>query len=343
MILLCVAGLMAATCAYAREGVHPLFESPSELTVTLQAPWSELLRRKNDRRRYPAVLGYTDGAGGEHRIEATVETRGLTRLRICRFPPLMIRFARDAALGTDFAGQRSLKLVTHCRPGAVADQYYVQEFLAYRIFNHVTEHSFRVRPLRITYEDASGGDSDGPRFAFLIEDLDDVAKRNGYKRSPRAQFVQGDFDPLALTRFMLFQYLIGNTDWEVLSGPEKDECCHNVRITVAADVPGPVVAVPYDFDASGIVDASYAVPDERLPIRSVRQRLYRGFCRHNDALEPVRAEFLASREAIFALVRSEPRLSADRKRITTSYFEEFFATLDSDERFAREISGRCRS
>ncbi|MBB1471960.1 MULTISPECIES: hypothetical protein [unclassified Luteimonas] len=312
------------------------------MTLTLQVPWSELLRTKNEKRRYPAVLGYVDGAGSEHRIEATVETRGLTRLRICRFPPLMIRFARHAALGTDFAGQRTLKLVTHCRPGAVAEQYYVQELLAYRIFNHVTEHSFRVRPLRITYEDASGGESHGTRFAFLIEDLDAVAKRNGYRRSPRAQFAQGDFDPLALTRFMLFQYLIGNTDWEVLSGPEKDACCHNVRILVPADAPGPMVAVPYDFDASGLVDASYAVPNERLPIRSVTQRLYRGFCLHNDALGPVRREFLAKRDAIFALVRSEDRLSGDRKQATIDYFEAFFATLDSDARFAREISGRCR-
>jgi hypothetical protein len=342
VIALCV-GSLVATCATARDDARPLFESDTEMAVTLQAPWPELLRAKRDReRRYPAVLAYADAAGREHRIEASVETRGITRLRICRFPPLLIRFARDAVVGTEFAGQRSLKLVTHCRPGPAAEQYYVQEFLAYRIFNGFSNHSFRVRPLSITYRDADGGEPDGPRFAFVIEDLDHVAARNGRKRSRQPQFSQGDFDPVALTRFMLFQYLIGNTDWEVLSGPDKAACCHNVRVTVAADGAGPLVAVPYDFDASGMVDASYAAPDARLPIRSVTERLYRGFCRHNGSLVGVRAEFLAGRDAVFALVDGERRLDAERKRVTMRYFEQFFATLGNDVRFAREISGKCR-
>lgn len=333
--------ILLASTAGASDSPRPLFESATTLNVSLEAPWSELVRRKDEAQRYPAILGLTDGSGHGHRIEATVETRGLTRLRVCKFPPLRIRFARDAAAGTEFAGQRSLKMVTHCRSGAAYEQYYVQELLAYRIYNLITEHSFRVRPLSVTYRDSRGGTADGPRFAFLIEDLGDVARRNGHKRSPRVEFAPGDFEPVALTRFMLFQYLIGNTDFAVLGGPSKDACCHNVRVTGPPD-DGGLVAVPYDLDSAGMINAGYAAPHEKLPIKAVTERLYRGFCLHNDALPPVRAEFLGHRDAILALVHGEDRLSATRKRETLRYFEAFFTTLASDSAFAREITGKCR-
>lgn len=339
--LACLAWLLAAPGTRADEGAGPLFESATELAVTLQADWPVVVRDKENGGRHPAVLGYTDAAGREHRIQGTVETRGITRLRICRFPPLRLRFKRDATRGTEFEGERSLKMVTHCRNGAAYEQYYVQELIAYRIYNRVTDHSFRARPLRITYLDMDGGTRAGPGFAFLIEDDDDVARRNGHREGQRMPLAPGDYDPLAMTRFMLFQYLIGNTDWSVLGRPGLEKCCHNVRVTGAEDA-GDLVALPYDFDSSGMVDADYAAPHESLPIRSVTERLYRGFCLHNDSLGPVRDEFLANREAILAIIRDEARLSPGRERVLVRYFGEFYGTLGDPARFAREITGKCR-
>lgn len=336
--MLCLALVPAAG---AKNGVRPLFQSDAPLAVTLQAPWSELLRDTRDTRRHPAVLTYTDAAGQQQRIEATVETRGLTRLRVCRFPPLRLRFVRAATAGTLFAGQRSLKMVTHCRSGKQFEQYYVQEMLAYRIYNLVTEHSFRVRSLEVAYLEAQGGKPDGPHFAFLIEGVGDMARRNGHKQARDAHFAPSDFDPIALTRFSLFQYLIGNTDFEVLSGPKQNACCHNVRVTAGASARNRI-AVPYDFDSSGMVGASYAAPHERLPIKDVSERLFRGFCEHNDALDAVRDEFIVLRPAIFALIQGEPRLNAQRQRATARYFEEFYATLTGATRYTRELSRKCR-
>src|SRR5690606_4066443 len=179
------AWLLAAAWVHAADGARPLFELDTELAVTLQADWRAIVRNKDEPGRHPAVLAYTGADGRQHRIPATVQTRGVTRLRICRFPPLRIRFDREATRGTEFEGQRSLKMVTHCRRGATHEQYYVQELLAYRIYNQVTEHSFRVRPLATTYLGPDGGTADGPHFAFLIEDLRDVARRTGHERAPR--------------------------------------------------------------------------------------------------------------------------------------------------------------
>jgi hypothetical protein len=331
--------LLVASGASAKSGEHPLFASDTPLAVTLQAPWSQVTHAPKDPRRYPALLSFDD-AQGAHRIDITVETRGITRLRLCHFPPLRLRFAKDVAKDTQFAGQDALKLTTHCNPSPAYNQYYVEEMLAYRIYNAMTPVSFRVRPLDVTYQDSQGGKRDGPRFGFLVEDVGDVAKRNGLEFDNKPRFAPGDFDSLAISRFMLFEYLVGNTDWDVTTDADPDGCCHNVRVLGA---PGQGrIPVPYDFDSSGMVNASYAAPSEVLPIKDVRQRLFRGFCRHNDTLEAARREYLGKREAIFAMVRDDARLNTSRKRAVTEYFEKFYATLGDDGRFAGEISGKCR-
>ena len=340
ILLLGLGWLAGVSPAPAKGAEEPLFQSQDTLAVTLQAPWGAI-ERKNAGRRHPAVLSYVDAQGQPVRIEATVEVRGLTRLRHCDFPPLRLRFEKAAVAGTLFAGQRSLKMVTHCKKGGIYRQYTVLELLAYRIYQQITPHSFRVRALDVHYAEPGAAEAGDARLAFLIEDLKDVARRNQAKRDQAANFQPSDFDSLAMSRLMLFQYLIGNTDFAVLSGPRKDACCHNARVLAGGD-PLLRIAVPYDFDSAGLVDAVYAAPHEDLPIRKVSERLFRGFCAHNDTLAAARKEFLAQREAIQALVAQEPRLDAQRRRAAVRFVEAFYATLASDWSFERDLSGKCR-
>jgi hypothetical protein len=333
--------LAAATAAVAKDGNHPLFATGAPLTVTLDAPWGDLFANKNTTRRHAAKLTYTAADGQAHPLAATVEARGLTRRRVCRFPPLKLRFDKAAVDGSEFDGQDELKLVTHCDTAPGYADYYVQELVAYRIYNLVTDASFRVRPLEVTYRQPDGGKPNGPRFGFLIEDLGDVAKRNDLKRDERATFLPDAYDPAAMSRLALFEYLLGNTDWDVMKGPRKDACCHNTR-ALGREAGGGLVPVPYDFDSAGFVNAEYAAPDPSLKLADVRERVFRGFCLHNAALPAARSEFLAKRQAITDLIRNEARLDARRQRSLLGYVEAFYAVLDSDEKFAREITGACR-
>jgi hypothetical protein len=330
-----------AANAAAKDGQHPLFATGTTLKVTLDAPWPDVLNNKNSTRRHPAKLTYVGADGASRTLDATIETRGLTRRRVCRFPPLKIRFGKAAVDGSEFDGQDELKLVTHCDTGPDYADYYVQELVAYRIYNLVTAASFRVRPLEITYRQPDGGKPNGPRFAFLIEELGDVARRNDLKRDERATFLPRDYDAVAMSRLALFQYLLGNTDWDVMRGPRKDACCHNTR-AMGREGGGGLVPVPYDFDSAGFVNAEYAAPDPSLKLADVRERVFRGFCLHNDALPGARREFLAQRQAIGDLIRAETRLSPRRQRSLLGYVEAFYAVLDSDAKFEREITGQCR-
>ena len=261
-----------------------LFESNETFNITITAPWRDIVRKAKVQDPYPASMQFTDSLGQAHNIPITVERRGITRQVVCKYPPIKLRMNKEDVKGTTFRGQDELKLVTHCDKGERWEQYYVKEYLAYRFFNEITEKSYRARPLAITYIDSDNSSSDEPRFGFLIEDTSELAKRNELSKSDIAKAKRNQLEKVQASQVALFEYLIANVDFELLSGPEDDKCCHNARL-IGDGSGNNVVAVPYDFDSSGFVDAHYAVPNDFLGIRSVTQRLYRGYCVNNDALE----------------------------------------------------------
>ena len=230
-------------------------------------------------------------------------------------------------------------------PGTHTDagnELIVKEYLAYKMFEKVSDVHFRARLVLLTLIDTNEkGVGKKKLYAIFVEDEEEVAQR--LHGTPEGEFgIKMDrFEPEQAALVIMFQYLIGNTDFAVLSGPRKDACCHNARVLAGGD-PLLRVAVPYDFDSAGLVDAVYAAPHEDLPIRKVSERLFRGFCAHNDTLAAARKEFLAQREAIQALVAQEPRLDAQRRRAAVRFVEAFYATLASDWSFERDLSGKCR-
>jgi hypothetical protein len=319
-----------------------LFTTSETLVVTMTGPFRDIERKEKYQGTYPAKIEFTDELGNATSLEMTVERRGLTRQVVCRYPPIKLRFDKEAVKGTTFRGQKGLKMVTHCDKASKFEQYYILEMLAYQMYNLITDFSFRVRPLSVTYVDSETGDTQEPHFAFLIEDDGDVAKRNGQKKLqiPRARISW--LDPKETSNVSLFQFMIANLDFAVLNGPDTKECCHNSKLI--GQVPGedPIYPIPYDFDASGLVNAPYAAPPEGLPVKKVTQRLYRGICKQNDALPAARQKFLDNEGAILALVNNETRLNDKSRQKTIKFLGQFFKIMKSDKDFERQIIGKCR-
>ena len=341
-----------------KNGAKPekLFETVETLEISMTAPWHELVGDKGFTGSYPANLAYKDDSGNEVSIDLTVERRGVTRQRVCKIPPIKLRFVKGAAKGTMFRGQKSLKMVTHCQKNKDYQQYYILEMLAYRMYNLLTDRSFRVRPLTITYYQAEAEEqgsgysflkketSAGPVFAFLIEDDKDVANRFDLDKLsvPRIKPSQLETGESALLG--LFQYMIGNVDWAATSGPQPDECCHNVKL-IGPEPTRPedkLYAIPYDFDSSGLVDAKYASPNQSLPITRVTQRLYRGYCVSNPGLEDARQKMLEKEQAIYGLVKAESRLRNTVQKKALRYLEDFFKIIRDEKKFNRSIVDKCR-
>ena len=333
---------MAQDEGEAAPGVTKMFSSDSPIAVTINAPWNSIVKDKKNQDAYPATIEWTDESGQGQSLAITVERRGLTRQVVCEFPPIKLRFEKTSVAGTIFEGQKSLKMVTHCDKTDRNVQYYIKEMLAYQMFNQITDLSFRVRRLEATYVDSEKGKSNGPVFAFLIEDDKHVAKRNGQKKLKIGSAKVKQLDPTHTSNFMVFQYMIGNLDWSALSGPDKDSCCHNGKLIGLDPETDPVYAVPYDFDAFGIVDAHYAVVQERLRMRNIKQRLFRGFCAHNDHV-PAAVELFVSKKAdIMAVIENEPQLEKYPRKGTISYIEQFYKVVSKPDKFKKEVEKACR-
>ena len=302
----------------------PLFASDAPISVTLRGPMASLASNRAENPR-PAMMT-VDGVS----YPITLAPRGITRKAsdVCNFPPLRVELTRPAPPGSLFEHQHRIKLVTFCKRPAEFQQKVLLEYAGYRLYNLMTPQSFRVRLANIDYADEAGRPYIS-RVGFFLEDFSDVAKRNGMTAAKLPDTIPGSMlDPATSARFAVFEYMISNYDWSMRAGPKGEPCCHNARLMSA--VPGSqVIPVPYDFDWSGLVDAPYAGPPEGIPIQSVRQRNYRGYCAHQahaaafaKALAPRRAEFLS----VFAAI---PGLDARNQRDAVDYVGRFFDDLQS--------------
>lgn len=121
----------------------------------------------------------------------------------------------------------------------------------------------------------------------------------------------------------LFQYMIGNTDWSV-------PMAHNIKLIVPKnDTLARPYPIPYDFDFSGLVNARYAVPNEELEIKSVTQRLYRGFGRNMNELQVNLDMFKEKKEQIMFYLQNFQLLDEHDKKWVTKYLEEFYKIIDN--------------
>ena len=318
----------------------PLFASEDVLELTLTAPMRTLVTKREE---YPEVDGVITVAGpdGPVDLELEVRTRGKSRLSICTFPPLRLDFKSGQLPDTLFAGQNRLKLATQCRTGDSYERYLELEYQLYRVYALLSDIGYRVRPVRMRYVDTERDNevSEGP--GFLIESTNELAARTQMAVLEMPEIPLADLEVSRLATFAIFEYLLGNTDWSVTSKNANDEmCCHNSD-TLTPIGGGPIVSVPFDFDQAGIINTSYALPNERLGISSVRVRKYRGFCSANEHLDAVIAKFNAARPAI-EQVFATSRLDARSIKSVTDYIGEFYETINDPKELQKRIIDECR-
>ncbi len=309
-----------------------LFSSADPVRVTLRGPIGAVVStREEQRTARPATLQLTYPAAETHAI--LLSPRGLTRRKreTCTFPPLRVEFAAKPPPSSLFERQRRIKLVTHCRSGAAFQQHLLLEYAAYRMFNVLSPRGLRVRLAQVDYVGADGRPMTS-RLGFFIEDPDDAARRNGLYEVRTRDIPHSRLDAREAVRAALFQYMIGNVDWSMNVGPPGDICCHNFRLMGASPAARTgIIPVPYDFDFSGLVDAPYATAPDILPISSVRQRHYRGYCSLGGHAPALAAEFRSRRAELLAVLGQVPQLEERRRQRAAAYLEGFFRDIATDD------------
>lgn len=303
------------------------------LQVELHIPRALLLKAKPDEEELAGRLVLADGT----QFNVGVSPRGKSRLEHCSFPPLWLNFEKKAVVGTLFTKQNKLKLVTHCSSKLASREYLATEMLAYRLLNIMTDYSFRVRALEINYVDTQRNNSES-RFGFLIEHKKRLAKRLGLEVLDTPGIKLADLEPNYAGLIGVFSFMIGNTDFSMRRGPEGN-CCHNAVPLKAATG---VFPVPYDFDASGLVNPPYAAPAQNLRIRRLTQRLYRGYCKHNALLPQIVTEFEGKKSELLALVESFDDIPGLRRKKTSKFLARFYEVIGAEGSVRSKLIKRCR-
>ena len=298
-----------------------LFVDEAPLSFTLTARMQAIQKDRNYPAydslaiKHPARLTYIADStrGVEWAIPLSLVVRGNFRRKKtnCKFPPLYVDFPKKRVANTPFAGQNKLKLVTHCQD----EEYLVREYLVYKIFNELTDLSFRARLARVTYVDSVKKRPAETHWAFLVEDEADVARRNGL-RDYKIPTEMVKVDSLSLATMAVFEFMIGNIDWEVMYR-------HNVRMMTKPGSNNPPRLVPYDFDHAVIVDAAYASRAD-----NTGQRIYRGVLYPGWLLKRVFGQFNELKPRFYARYTNDPRLSEAYVKQTITYLDKFYALIN---------------
>jgi len=333
--------LMSAADAEETRTADPLFLSNEIIDVRIVAPISTVLSERKFDEELPGKFHYTDSAGQAVELDIKIRARGRFRRNkhICRFPPIRLNFKTSQTKGTLFHKQDKLKLVTHCQRSSTYAQVLLREFTAYRILNVMTDASYRVRLLRITYVDTDGKRADDTRWGFVIEHKDRLAKRLNKSVLDIPKTTSASLNPEYANMISMYHLLIGNTDFSPIKGSTGDACCHNH--VLFGNENEPVWSIPYDFDQAGLVNAPHAGPNPRLKLRNVRDRLYRGRCLRNDQINSTIAMYEEKREAIMQVLGELDVAKSGSVKSMTSYVKNFYKILGSERRVRNELVKKC--
>ncbi|TDQ16519.1 hypothetical protein DFQ04_2637 [Algoriphagus boseongensis] len=312
-----------------------LFDSEEPLAMKMSFSIKDLKANTNDSVFMTQEIEVMGVGGDWETLPFEMRTRGNFRLDRCFYPPMRIRMSKDDAKGTLFQGNRKLKLVLPCAKTKGSDSYVGKEFIAYKMYDEVSEYTFQTRLVKVTFVNTDDKKAEPTELlGFLIEDDEDAAERfegevmDGKKIAPQ---IMAD---TATVIHDFFQMMIGNTDWSGLYQ-------HNQKV-MKLDAQT-VVPFAYDFDMTGLVNPPYAQVNSNISITKVTERLYRGFCRDQSVFDYARGIFLEKESDIMGVIDtySAYYTEADAKAMR-SFVSEFFTILKSDKMYQDKIVQSCR-
>ena len=312
-----------------------LFDTDELFDIALRFDITNYKRKRSDTLYMDAVLTYHTSPIDSINKNVKVKARGEFRRTFCDFPPLSLNFKMKDSVGGEFSGINKLKLVPYCKVGY--QDYILREYLIYKLYNLLTDNSFRVRLLRINYINTFKESRPIREFGFVIEPIKLLAKRMDAVEVTVPTLSQKNIKPEMMDRFAIFNYMIGNTDWSV-------PALHNALVLSQGHSPQPELGlvVPFDFDYSGLVNTDYAVPFEQLPIQSVRDRLYRGICRSEDEFKNALKEFSDKKEEFYKVINDFPYLSSRSKKDMIGYLDGFFRLFDKRNSILYTLLSECQ-
>lgn len=319
--------------------IFDVFSEDYILPITLSFSIKDIKKETNDSTYIDTKVGYQIKDGLRQDLPVMLRRRGNNRLKNCYFPPLKVKVKKSDSKNTVFEAHKNLKIVLPCLIQSDNNDNVIKEYLAYKFFEIISPYYYKTRLLDIDFEEERGNKSKTHHIkGILIEDDKNVAKRLDGKVYDRDMHPLNQ-EAMASIRNAFFQFMIGNTDF-------SQAYQHNITVIY---VDQNMIPIPFDFDMSGFVNASYAevseINGESLGMSSVTDRKYRGFARDVNSYEQVRQEFISKKMDILSVLDNNAQFFSDPKEFNAAkdYILSFYEVLVNNSKFKNEILDQARS
>jgi len=319
------------------DGYTLLFQNEEPLKIKLKYHNKNLKKEIIDTILFDSQISYEqDGVWKD--VDVKLRSRGNFRRNTCYWVPVKVKIKKSAAKGTIFQGNKSLKLVLPCMKEPDNNDNIMKEYIAYKLYEQISPYHFNARRVDVDFTEIYGRKDKERKMVqlkgFLIEDDDIVAKRFDGKVVDR--FIH----PLAMdaetsVQNAFFNFLIGNTDISVAYQ-------HNAKLLYIGKR---LIPLSYDFDMTGFVNPSYATVNETLGIKTVKDRIYRGFKRDGSILESVRQHYISKKVELTSILEAHASQFDNEREYKETYkfLNSFYEVLENDKKFKSEILDAART
>ena len=317
-----------------------LFVDEEPLNMTLTTDFKNFKKTRRQEEYQPAEMTIHEDESFEVSRPVRIKSRGIYRLTNCTNPPIWLNI-RHSDIEVDSLDEVvRMKLVIRCRDTKQYDDYVLREYLVYKLYNLLTPVSYRVRLIRMKIVDTGKKNDVNESWAFFVEPDTLMEMRLQGKMVRNDRLSMNVVNREMMDRFALFSYMVGNSDYSITGR-------HNVRIVALAN-PGDMqgfLVIPYDFDYTGLVNAGYAVPDERgqeLGITHVRDRYYLGPCRSREVLQEMVDELASHKEEMLDYIRNFEYLDESGREDILNYLNGYFEEAEDEDFIRWKIEPTCR-
>lgn len=286
--------------------------------IRISTDFRKVRKTKLKEKYIDAQLLVANSAGKDvMKLKGRVRARGNMRKQVCNMPPLKFDVKKSSLKEYGFFKQDKLKFVLPCRGGKLAQEKLYKEFFLYELYSFIDTNCIRVKLVDINI--CENGKDEHQMIGFVIEDEEE------YERAHQAKIItSGKIGPSHLDReyflkMEFFQYMIANTDWSLGNK-------HNLEL-VKIPSREKVFALPYDFDYSGFVGQTYAVPHTSLPIKDVNERYFFSYKISEEEFYQTIEYYLSIEDKIYQLCEGAKYMNKRSIRENKEYVKSFFDLL----------------
>jgi len=287
--------------------------------LTLTYPFDSLYRTNQE--EIEAIIRIESQAGILMKDERmTLNLRGKFRRMKCNMPPLLLNFKKSTLRDLGLKDTDEMKLVTHCLDTPEGKSNLEEERLCYQMYETLTPYAYRTIWITVDYIDQLNPGNHILSTGFLLEPDKDINARLGVQERKLFNVAEDSLHYNSYGLAAAFNFLIGNRDWSIVMS-------RNAKLFFDP-AQGKYIVIPYDFDYSNVVSASYRRETRPVEMVNPYDRIYQGEYFTSKSGEILKS-FAGNKSTILSRVNTAPNsMNETRRKSIYKYFEYWFDEVE---------------